>query len=589
MKNKKIMLTGIVASIIMVCCFTVAVFAEILDNGTKVQPNSDLTYYLNVDYDGIDDNSNVSSDNATTNVTSDEIEVTDKLPEGLTYKGVVQTESGQIGAVKRGDNTSCSGYVVDGVNGIRYDENTRNISFKVKDLGAGCRLTVGIITTTPSVDDPNTIPVETRREFYNTFSAIEKDLTIVSNQVHVYIGDDDATKYKVEYEYTGDVPSNAPILPVSSEYVSGNSVNVFNNVTLAGYEFSGWTTTDVTVENSKFNMPNHNVKFVGSFTKKNSYKVQYEITSEKPDNYISPADEQYYENDIVNVDTLKNGDIVNGYKFLGWTTEDVNIDNNIFEMPNKDVKIIGSFERLKYKVTYAFQGSVIPDNSDRLLPEVKYYYPGEYVKLENPEEVEGYKFLGWYKKDNFKMPEEDVIIYGEWMVNNGVFEPTITKEIINKKDAYYIGDKVKFKIVVTNTSDYDINSVMIKENTELSTFITGDNYEVLSDHMVKIPTIKSKKDITIYAEYMVTKDSKETEINEVELLGALADNNYTLNTDKEYKASVEFKTIQQNKPKEHTSNPNTLDNIIKYIIVFVVTIVALVILGVLVIKNKVKK
>lgn len=541
-KKKNLIKFGLLGFLLL---FTV-VFAETLDNDVKVKPNSELTYYLNIDYDGIDENATISSDTATANVKSGFIEVTDKLPEGLTYKGVVEPvdEEGNpvnlIGAVKRSDGSICSGYVVDGVDGITYDEETRIVSFKVKNLGAGCRLTVGIITQTPTVDDPNTTIVETRRDFYNAFNAVEDSLSLISNQVHVFIGDEEATTYNVKYEYTGDVPDNAPNLPSDIKYASGTTVGVNGDVNITGYKFSGWSTSDVIVNDNAFVMPSNDVTFIGSFEEIPKYQVTYEIDGDYPSSYILPATEQYYEGNSVDLDVLTEDDIVDGYKFLGWETNDVDINDNSFLMPNKNVKITGKFERISYKVSYAFQGAAIPDNSNSLLPSVKEYYPGDKVKLEYPPDVDGYKFLGWYKKDNFTMPENDILIYGEWMIVSGLFEPSIKIDIINKQDKYIVGDIVKFKITVTNNENYDLNTVMIKISNEDSIFTKGDGYEISSKYIATIPVLKAKESIILYSEYKVTDESKDEEIQETEIVGALASNHYMLNTDKEYKDSVKY-------------------------------------------------
>lgn len=539
-------------NLLLVFIFTLSMiaFAEVLDNDVKVETNTDLTYYLNIDYDGVDEQARVSSDNATVNVQSDIIEVTDKLPLGLTYKGIVETETGTIGAVTRDTGSPCVGYVIDGTDGINYDNQTHTVSFKVKNLGAGCRLTVGVIVTTPA-------SVNGRVDFYNTFSAFENNLSKISNQVHVYMGDDNATLYKVKYQYTGNVPEDAPVLPDVTEYASGTSINVLNDVSLLGYEFSGWETDDVSVSNSSFTMPEGDVTFEGSFTPKTKYKVEYEIEGDMPEGYIVPSTESYYELANVEMDNLKEDDIVNGYKFLGWKTTDVEVNDNLFIMPNKNVKIKGKFERISYTVTYSFQGSVIPNNSSSLLPEAKKYYPGDKVTLESPKETKGYEFLGWYKNDKFTMPSEDVIIYGEWMESKGLFEPQITKEIINPKDEYKLDEEVKFKIVVTNTADYDIKNVMVRENNDLATFVQSEDYILSSDHVVTIPVLKSKESVVISAKYVVTEKSLKHEKNEVEIVGAVADDNYHLNTNKEYKASVEFITNNQ----KDVGVPNTFKNI----------------------------
>jgi len=543
MKKKFILLNIILTCIFM---FNMLVSADNLENDVKVKEDSDLIYYLTVDYDGVDENANVSSDNATLNILSDYIEVTDKLPQGLAYKGIVETESGTIGAIKRSDGSLCSGYVVDGINGIRYDSNTHAISFKIKNLQAGCKITVGVIVTTPT-------SVNGRMDFYNSFNAFENNLSKISNQVHVYMGSDNVSTYKVTYEYTGDIPQGVPNLPDEMLYASGSNVSVLGNINLLGYDFSGWDSSDVEVNNGIFTMPDKDVTFKGSFSKKNKYQVKYEIEGDVPKNYIIPNMKEYYENTNVSIDTLKAGDIVNGYKFLGWSTKDIEINDDVFIMPNKNVIFKGKFERISYKVSYAYQGQVVPPGAT--VPETKEYYPGEKVKLESPKDVNGYNFLGWYSKDNFTMPEEDVIVYGEWIVSKGLFEPKITKEIINKSDEYRLGEEVKFKIVVTNTAEFDIRNVIVKENNNLSKFSENDDYILNSEHVITIPIIKAGESIIVYAKYIVTEDSLKIENNEVEILGATSDE-YHLNTEKEYKASVEFKTNNRD-----VIVPNTLKGI----------------------------
>lgn len=547
----------------MTCMFAICTigYAEFLNNGVKVENNSDLTYYLNIDYDGVDETAQSSSDTVTINVKSDIIEVTDKLPQGFTYKGIVETDTGQIGAFKRSDGTTCYGYVVDGIDGIRYDSQNHTISFKVRDLGAGCRLTVGIIVTTP-------ISVTGRMDFYNSFSAFENFLFKISNRVHVFMGGDEVTTYKVKYEYIGDVPENAPVLE-DYDYAGGTNISVLEAVNILGYEFSGWDTDDVNVSNETFIMPDRDVTFKGSFIPKTKYQVKYEIDGDIPKGYIVPKTESFYEFANVEVNSLKQGDIVNGYIFEGWKTTDVEILENIFHMPNKNVLIKGKFRRVSYTVSYAFEGIDIPEAGDSLLPDSETYYPGDIVTINNIQDVNGYKFLGWYSADKFKMPEHDVIIYGEWIKCNGLFEPIITKKILNKSEEYYLNDKVLFEIEITNAADYDIKNVVIHENNDLATFINGDDYVVNESHTATIPLIKGNESVIVRAEYIVTKESPKIEKNEVEILGALADDDYLFNNSKEYKASVEFRiNNEENIDVPKTSNESR--DIITTFLLFVI-------------------
>lgn len=538
MKNRSRLILLVSTFCFLIVCVVLYKFgfsySMLLGNNSRVKENNDLTYYLDISYDGKDKNVVMSSDTAVASVYSDYIYVEDKIPNGLTFKEFVNTSDGTIGAVKNGDSSqSCTGYVVDNFNGLRYDAATRMVSFKIKNLQAGCKITVGIVTTTPSLGSA------ARMDFYNTAFAREGSFSATSNTAHVFMGEEDATLYNVTYQYTGSVPNDAPRLPDVTSYISGSSVGVLNNVSLAGYVFSGWTSSDVTISNNSFTMPSKNVVLKGSFTKKDTYTVSYSVNG-APDGYLTPDDKDYGVGDDVTIDSLKAGDEVNGYRFLGWASSDVDLSEGIFTMPKKNVKLIGKFEKMNYKVTYKFQGSTIPNNADSLLPEEKYYYPGDTVKVANNPKVSGYRFLGWYKEKTFEMPKSDVIIYGEWMVENGVFSPRITRIIDDKKASYRKNEIISSTITIKNTASYPINNVRVEGSTDGSYFVSGDGYEVLSGSMVNVPTIAAGSSVVLKTEYVSTSDLHKKVVSEALITGATASNNYYLDTNKDYKADVEF-------------------------------------------------
>ena len=534
--KKKIVIFGLSISLFVALLIVLInrSFAVPLDDGARVAPNSDLTYYIDVIYDGKDATAVSSSDTVTANVNSDYIYVEDKLPDGLTFKNFVTTSDGTIGAVKRSDGSSCPGYVVGDSAGLVYDDTTRTVSFKVKNLQAGCKLTVGIVTTTPS------LPRGKRLDFYNTAFARENNFTFKSNTVHVFMGDEEATLYTVTYKYTGTVPDGAPVPEVGS-YSEGTTVGVEANPTIAGYTFSGWSTSDVTVSNNSFTMPSKNVTFTGSFTAKTKYNVSYSISGTLPEGFVAPTTKSYGAGDDVVLDTLKVGDVINGYKFLGWSSSTVDLSDGIFQMPNSNVTIIGRFEQIKYTVSYQFQGAVIPSNASSLLPAATTYAPGEIVTVASDPVASGYKFLGWYKSATFEMPEEDVVIYGEWMRFSGYFVPTITITIPSQKAIYQKGEIVNFQITVKNNASIPINDVMIQDYLEGVTFNAGSNYTVLSDKIAKISTIAAGGSVTLTAKFTAGSDVVKDYVNTVELTGAIANNYYYLDTTKDYKVSAHFK------------------------------------------------
>ena len=365
---------------IFIALFIGKSFATLLDNDVEVKENSELIYYLNVSYDGVDKNGTQSSTTTVSEIKSGTLFIEDKIPDGLEFTGFVTTEDGSIGAVKRSDGTTCSGKVIDDTNeasttegvwngthteytyhGLHYNATTRTVTFQVKNLKAGCELTVGIKTQTPTVDDPTTPEREIRRDFYNFATARERGLTINSNTVHVFMGSEFAALYNVTYEYTGTVPDGAPTAPRTSSYSAGTKVGVASNVEVEGYTFSGWTTTDATISNNSFIMPEGDVVLRGSFTQNPTKKVTYTLTGTTPSGYVLPGEKEYYPGTIVNLDSLKAGDVFNGYRFLGWTTTDVTISSDRdFTMPSTNVALVGEFEEVTYKVTYQFYDGVLP-------------------------------------------------------------------------------------------------------------------------------------------------------------------------------------------------------------------------------------
>lgn len=517
-----------------------ASFADPLEDGVRVEENSDLSYYIDVIYDGKDSQAVSSSDEATSDVYSDYIYVEDKLPEGLTFKEFISSGGDTIGAVKRSDSTtSCSGYVVDGYNGLKYDEETHTISFKVKSLQAGCKLTVGVVTTTPSLGH------EVRMDFYNTANGRENNFTAQSNTVHVFMGNLSVTTYPVHYEFVGDVIPDNVTLPTDNSYYPGATVGVEGNPMAEGYVFSGWSSDDVEVVNGTYTMPDHEVTFTGSFTKAETYQVSYRIDGEAPDIYNLPSTQEYSAGSDVEVDSLKTGEIIDGYRFLGWTTTTPGVEfvidgNDVsFVMPSSDVELVGHFEKVVYSVTYQFQGTNIPANGDSLLPAVEYYSPGDTVSLASNPSCDGYRFLGWYSNSTFTMPDHNVVIYGEWALQSGVFAPTISQEITNPKDRYEKGDIVEFQITITNPENYEIKDVMVESQYNL---VEGDGYELMNEHYVKIPSIPARGSVVIFGRYEVLDNSFQQLENVAEILGAIADNNYVFDTSIEYKAVVEFHT-----------------------------------------------
>ena len=533
--------------------------AEALENDVKVWPNSELKYYLTVKYDGVDKNGVQSTDEIRADIQGGVVEVSDKLPDGLEFVGFETTGTGKIGAVKRDDPaTSCVGRVIDDTkeervdagtwngahtefyyHGLHYNATTRMVTFRATSIQAGCDLNVGIITRTPELGDA------LRMDFFNTANVKEGLINKNSNTVHVWMGREEVLLHRVTYTYSGEIPDNAPSLPDSEQYVRGANVGLALEPTLDGYTFSGWSTSDATIVDGSFVMPDMDVTLVGMFTKnpeEPEYTVSYEITGDIPEDYQAPRTKSYKENAVVILDSAESGDIVGDYIFSGWSTEDVTILDGSFNMPDHDVVITGSFELREFKISYYFIGEVLPPNAPSLLPPSQTYRAGEEVTIANNPSAEGYRFSGWYSDATFTMPANDLQIEGEWTVVVGTFAPTISIEIIDKPEEDYLyRQTVRFKIIVTNTANFAITDVYILENLPCAKFVSGEGYTISADSVAVIPFINANGNIELYAEYYIANNEDATITNEVEISGARATaDNYEIDSTQDYTDAVSF-------------------------------------------------
>lgn len=523
----------------------------LINNDVELKKGSELTYYLNVSYDG------------SSGINSDYIYVEDKISEGLDFNGFVTTSDGSIGAFNEADNTSCLGNVVDDTpnsngewnsdnteytyHGLHYDAKSRVVSFKVDNLQEGCTLSVGIKTLPLStIDNDNTTD---RVDFYNFASAKEDSLTVNSNLTHAYIGDNDKTLYNVTYQYIGEIPANAPSLYIES-YSEGNVVGVINDVDLEGYTFSGWSTLDVSVSDDKFTMPANNIVFTGSFTKidetlvkKN--KIKYVVNGEYPSVYEIPSEKEYKVGSKVKLDVLNKGAIIDGYVFNGWETDDVQVSTlRTFEMPSNDVVLTGSFSKVTYNLEYAFYDTVLPDNYEELLPDAKKYTEGEKVFLDNvKDEPDGYRFLGWYKDDSFLMPKGNVLVYGEWKKVLGTVNVEIEQELYSENKKYNEEEEVIFKVTIKNNESYDLTDVIVSKSLEDAVF-SGDGVTSETKNYASISSIPANTSFDFYITYKVkTNDVKQITQN-VNLLSVTAANGYELEN-REYGSSTTVNLVKQ--------------------------------------------
>lgn len=144
-----------------------------------------------------------------------------------------------------------------------------------------------------------------------------------------------------------------------------------------GYEFTGWTGTDLT-------KPTMTVIISAGSTGERSYTATWTVKQYQTKFVLGngQADivqsQDYGTSLIVPADPLRTG-----YKFLGW-------DNSIpTSMPAKDLVFTAKWELVIYTITYNLDGGSVETPNP-----TEYNYENEAITLNNPTK-EGYTFAGW--------------------------------------------------------------------------------------------------------------------------------------------------------------------------------------------------
>ena len=520
----------------------VAIVIKNRSHGAVIPANSQITdeyayvYNLTVSYESS------SVIGVTMETIGNTVHVTDVLPNSLDFMRI-----GTVSVVEApGSNNNCSIVPQEEGNnkivrdGVVYDQGTRTVSFDVLNLNSDCTITVPIKV---KVNDT------TAKEVYNYASASEGNLTINSNLFYNYVTQP-GTSYDVSYQYTiiensetlsaeDAAPYKTAEVPPTMSFTQGSLITVMPNLSIPGYTFSGWTTSDADVSGGTFSMPPHEVVFSGSFTKNAEHTVHYDVSG-APAGYSVIPDEEYAAGEIVTLDSIKANDIIDGYKFSGWTIESVNGNNrqaitipegsSDFTMPDADVVITGSFVKADFTVSYAFYDTVLPPNADTLLPATTTHAYGDTVNVAaNPTDPTGYKFLGWYSDPTFTMPNEDVVIYGEWKQFSGTFGVAITlNRTAGTGSGTAVGDQLTYQVTIQNSNPFPINNMIIKDYLLDAEAESTYRAAGLPSNYALVPTVPANSNFYVNFLYTISESDAYELVNTVEVLSANGPDYYEL-------------------------------------------------------------
>ena len=323
---------------------------------------------------------------------------------------------------------------------------------------------------------------EADAEYTYTFAGWTPEIeTVTGDATYKATYTKEANTYTLTYDLDGGAWENDETYTYTKKY--NEEVEVKADPTKEGYTFAGWTSAEVKVENGKFTMPAKNVTLkakwnINKYTIKwvnwdgsevrTDTKVPYGTELKAPEDPTREADAEYtytfagwtpeietvtgdatyqatytkeansytltydldggaWENDTTYTYPKKYNEEVEvkadptkeGYTFVSWMSEEVEVVNGKFTMPAKNVTLKAKWEANIYKVTYDLDGGEWTETTN----EFPYEYKATVEVVKTVPTREGYKFAGWrsedvaIENDAFTMPAKDVVLKAVWEAN----------------------------------------------------------------------------------------------------------------------------------------------------------------------------
>ena len=232
--------------------------------------------------------------------------------------------------------------------------------------------------------------------------------TVTGDAVYTAVYDKTVNKYTIKW-----VNWDGSEVRTDTEVPYGTELEVPEDPTRAAddqytYTFKDWTPEVKTVTGD--------ATYQATYTKEaNTYTLTYDLDGGEWENdttYTYPK--KYNEEVEVKADPTKEG-----YTFVSWMSEEVEVVNGKFTMPAKNVTLKAKWEANIYKVTYDLDGGEWTEATN----EFPYEYKATVEVVKTVPTREGYKFSGWrseevtIENDAFTMPAKDVVLKAVWEAN----------------------------------------------------------------------------------------------------------------------------------------------------------------------------
>jgi len=146
------------------------------------------------------------------------------------------------------------------------------------------------------------------------------------------------------------------------------------------------------------------------------------------------------------------------------------------------------------------------------------------IEISDDNKVVTYKYKPI--KDNYlKMKGNKKNLFdGTEIIETTTFLPGIKIKISNLSTNFRVGDIINYEITISNDEDFEINDVIVEDALDGIMLIENDNYEILSEKIVKIPEISAHGNVKIFADYQVKQNDPRVINNVVRILSAKSPN-----------------------------------------------------------------
>ena len=263
--------------------------------------------------------------------------------------------------------------------------------------------------------------------------------------------------------------------------IESNNI-ILNEPTKSGYAFTGWTGSNgntpqktVTIEHGSTGNKNYTANYSA-----NTYEVK--LDNNGGTGTMTNQSFTYGTSQALSLNTFNK----ENYKFAGWNTKadgtgtsysNKQSVNNLTTVNNGIVTLYAMWtENEKYIITYKTGDG--ENNEDNPL----YYQTGQEITLNAPTKT-GYKFMGWYKDEDYNIPinkitsdmHEDITLYAKWQINKVYIKMNMNGGSLSENHGDDIGTSENNITVNNSINVYTLNYGSRLDDDGLYNY-NNDNY-----------------------------------------------------------------------------------------------------------------